>query len=442
MNIKYTQQLIEENIFERKRETIYKHSFTETEMNQFDSMFDNIVGPELNKIIELQDAYSHGMKYSVKQDVITRFIEQLYLLNCPTILKVNLIEQQFYLLYLSSILFYRFNERYIKLPINEFIDRVYFPNIISICSKNFIQSRRIIFKIIKQLYLEIKKNSSNTIDVYYELYHDNENSIKNDIMQLFLTNILPKFNPMAIDNIEEFYTVLFRRIFFFYLKSKTLAVKDVEINQSFLSSNNSNSIFESQSERFKIYEEAIYLSQIQQICSTSTVINNINTEFDKIKNLILPNEIQKLFLYKILGNKNSLLNQKVNLITMFTLNNTSVNSVKTKIPHVYRLLRSIHIMTPNSSFSEANKQYMREQFYGTLCSIFQHKIEINSIIPTLKTISENLVNSLTTGEYIDMISLTQIDITGQKFIDQFKEFLYLVLNNAFEVADEQIDPRN
>ena len=157
MRIKYTQQLIEENIFERKRETIYKHSFTETEMNQFDSMFDNIVGPELNKIIELQDAYSHGMKYSVKQDAITRFIEQLYLLNCPTILKVNLIEQQFYLLYLSSILFYRFNERYIKLPINEFIDRVYFPNIISICSKNFIQSRRIIFKIIKQLYLEIQQ---------------------------------------------------------------------------------------------------------------------------------------------------------------------------------------------------------------------------------------------------------------------------------------------
>ena len=35
-----------------------------------------------------------------------------------------------------------------------------------------------------------------------------------------------------------------------------------------------------------------------------------------------------------------------------------------------------------------------------------------------------------------MISLTQIDISGQKFIDQFKEFLNLILNNAFGVANE------
>ena len=436
MNIQFAQQMIEENIFERKKETIYNHNISKADIEKFDLIFDSILGPELEKIIQLQDTYSHGMKYAIKTDTVKLFIEQLYINNCPTIFKANLIEQQFFLLYLMSVLFYRYNERKLGLPLSEFINRIYFTNIITVCSKHFVQSRRVLFKIIKQLYSEVKRDSTNAIDAYYELYHDNENSIKNDIMQLFLTNILPKFNPLLLENLEEFYTIIFRRIFFFYLKSKTIAIKDVKINQNILDPTSASNIFEAQSERFKIYEEAIYLAQIQQICSDSPTVNNINVEFDKIKNLILPNEIQKMFLFRTHANKNSLLTQKINLLTMCTTTDYNIESIKNKIPHVYRLLRSIHIMTPNNSFTEGNKQYMKDQFFASLCINFQDKLDLSTITPILRNISDNLVNSLTIGEYIDMISLTQIDISGQKFIDQFKEFLNLILNNAFGVANE------
>ena len=69
--------------------------------------------------------------------------------------------------------------------------------------------------------------------------------------------------------------------------------------------------------------------------------------------------------------------------------------------------------------------------------VFQHiegfleKLDIEKSKLLLKNISDTLVESLTVGEFIDMVTLTQVDITGPKFIEQFKEFLQIVLNTAF-----------
>lgn len=428
----YTQQLIEENIFERKKETIYKHSFTDNELKKYEDLFNEILSPQLNKIIEFQNKYSHGMKYAIQSDIMKTFIEKLFLINCPQILKGSLIDQQFFLLYLISILFYRFNETILKLNINDFINRIYYTNIITIYSRHFVQSKRLIFKIIKSIYNDIKINSGNTLTIYQELYHNNESIIKNDIMQLFLTNILPKFNPLNIENIEDFYSALFKRIFFFYLKSKTILIDNINSQPPILQNIN---ILESQSERFKIYEEAIYLAQIQQICENSNNLNNINVEFEKLKEVILPNDIQKLFLYQNSRFKNTILNHKIDLFKIHTLEDSNIEKIKNKIPQVYRLLRSIHIFSPNTTFNNNNKQYMKEQFYLTLCDIFKNKFDISSIKTILQNISEQLVESLTTGEFIDVLTLTQIDINGQKFIDQFKEFLKLLLTDLLFKED-------
>lgn len=439
--IQYTQKLIEENIFERKKETIYKHDFSDELISQFDILFDELITPELNKICELQNTYSHGMKFAVKSDIIKTYIEKLYMLNCPSILKGNLLDQQFFLLYIISISFYRFNERFLNLSINEFINRIYFTNIVSICSKYFIQSRRTIFRIIKTIYKDIKDKSSITLDIYSELYHNNEVTIKNDIMQLFLTNILPKFNPLEIENIEDFYTVIFKRIFFFYLKSKTLLVNDIDLSPQLINQNEDTSnLLDPPSERYKIYEEAIYLAQIQQICNNSNTINTIDIEFNKLKKLLLPNEIQRLFLNQNSKSRSNLLSYKINLYRICSLNDCNIEQIKNKIPQVYRLLRSIHIVSSNSSFSNVNKQYMKDQFFIFLYDIFKDKLDLEIVKPILKTISDNLVESLTTGEFIDMVTLTQIDINGQKFIDQFKEFLKIVLNSA--IVQEEIDNAN
>ena len=162
-------------------------------MQKYDKLFKELVVSEMNKMISLQDTYSNSFKYIIKKDIINQLINQLFLMTCPQILKYNLIVQQFYFLYILSILFYRYNEQELQLPLSEFIKRIYFPNILSLCSKYFIQSRRLLFKLIKKIYNEIKDD--NIYNTSYLLYKENENNIKNNILQLFLINILPKINP-------------------------------------------------------------------------------------------------------------------------------------------------------------------------------------------------------------------------------------------------------
>ena len=141
-NIHHVQKLIEDNIIKDK---IYKCSFSEEELQKYDKLFKELVVSEMNKMISLQDTYSNSFKYIIKKDIINQLINQLFLMTCPQILKYNLIVQQFYFLYILSILFYRYNEQELQLPLSEFIKRIYFPNILSLCSKYFIQSRRLLF---------------------------------------------------------------------------------------------------------------------------------------------------------------------------------------------------------------------------------------------------------------------------------------------------------
>ena len=423
-NIHYVQKLIEENIIKDK---IYKCSFTEEELQKYDKLFKELVISEINKMIKLQDTYSNSFKYIIKKDIIDKLINELFLMNCPQILKYNLIVQQFFFLYILSILFYRYNEQELQLPLNEFIKRIYFPNILSLCSKYFVQSRRLLFKLIKKIYNEIKDD--NIYSNSYLLYKENENNIKNNILQLFLTNILPKFNPFDFDNLEDFYTILFKRIFFFYLKSKKINSNSLQIQVL-----NTSDFLENQTERFKIYEDAIYLSQIQSICAKSTELNTIDLEFDRFKKIILPNEIQKLFLYKFAQSKNSTnISNKLNLFKLCSTNSPILDKIKNKLPNVYRLLRSIHIMSHNVIFSEIDKNNMKTQFYNTLCSIFQNQLDIERVSNILLTVSYNLTESLTTGEFIDMISLTPVEINNNKFVEQFCEFLLIMLSDTLDI---------
>ena len=424
--IKYTQKLIEENIFERKKETIYKHDFTDEMLLKYDKIFDTYLTPELEKIIQLQNTYSINMKYVIKSQNIKSYLEKLYIVNCPSILKVNLLEQQFFLLYVISISFYRFNERKLNWVIDDFINRIYLTNIIYIFSKHFVQSKKLILKLIKNIYKEIKESSLNNIDP--EIFYTNEIKIKNDIIHLFLTNIAPKFNSLEIENIEDFYTVIFKRIFFFYLKSKTLLSIDVELDSQLMNQEEPSNLLEPTSERYRIYEEAIYLAQIQEMCEHSTSFNELSLEFNKIKKILLPNEIQKLLFNQNSKSKSNLLAYKVNFYKVQSFNDSKLQEIKKKLPLIYKLLRSIHIISSTSSFTNINKEYMKNQFYLFLLDLFKNQFNIDVISPIINNISTKLVESLTTGEFIDMITLSQIDINGSKFIDQFKQFLKLVIN--------------
>ena len=398
-------------------------NFTEEQFIELDKMFNSYIGREIKKIIELQNKFKAIGQHTVSKDIFEEFIKKLYTFNCPNILKLNILERQCFLLYLIANLFYRYNDNVLKLDQNEFISRIYYVNILSLCSKFFSQARRLYYRILKKVYEEAQEKSKDIIEFYAQLYRADDVIIKNDIVYFFLIGILPKFNTLFVEDIEEFYSSIFKRIFYFYLKSKVSGLTKHEVDPSIIQGNS----MASPSERYRIYEEALYLSQIQTMCSNSSAIYQISKQFDEMKGLIIPNEIQRLYLYAINENKGFITNQKLTILKMHT-ELDHMTYIKNNLPIIYRLLRSIRISTEPTSFLENDIIQMKEVIYQTLYVKFKNIISDEDIVPIIQNITSNLVASLTTGGFIDMITLTSINLSGQKFIHQLKIFLELVLS--------------
>ena len=104
--------------------------------------------------------------------------------------------------------------------------------------------------------------------------------------------------------------------------------------------------------------------------------------------------------------------------------------LKNNLPIMYRLLRSIHVISDSNCFLKSDIQKIREMVYSTLYNRFKFILNDEIIVPMLKKITENLVLSFTTGEFIDMLTLTSITITGDKFIQQLQKFLEIILSEV------------
>lgn len=419
-------KLVDSNIVEVDLEPIGEEILLTPEFESFDLLFEAMLGPEIERIINIQTSFKTANDgYIINRTVLQEFLDKLYSASCPKILRYNIVSQQSYILYLMCVLLYRYNERVLKMPLDDFINRLYFTNVLTICSKYLIQCRRLFYRLIKRIYLEISDKSKDIIDFYSQLYNADENTIKNDILYLFLVTLITKFNPLNIDNLEEFYAGIFRRVMFFYLKAKTSMMGNCELDPAILQDTNSVP-----SERYRIYEEALYLSYIQTMCTTSIAIQRINEQYQKMKQTILPNEIQRLYLFAV-ENGHQTTNERLTLIKIQDKLD-DMEHIRNKLPNIYRLLRSIHIVSDTPSILERDISNLQETIYKTLYFKFRNILDEKVLSPILRSITDNLVRSLTTGEFIDMISLTRVNLSGQKFVDQLRQFLEIVLSGLGE----------
>ena len=396
---------------------------TKTDFAALDELFTSMIGPEIKKIIELQDKFQSKGQYSINRDLTTEFLEKLFSHNCPSILKLNAVEQQVYLLYLTANLFMRYNDNVLGLNKDEYIDRIYFTNILSICARHLVNARRLIHRVLKNVYADIETKSHDIIEFYAQLYQADGTVIKNDTIQMFFINLFYKFNPLDMEDIEEFYSGLFRKILYFYLKHKISGVKNCDVDPSILS----DTRVSAPSERYRIYEEALYLVQIQNMCSDSGTINRISQQYDKMRTIIIPNELQRLYLYTVSEGKLHMHNEKAALLRMHT-ELSRMEKIKTKLPQIYRLLRSVQVISDNKTFLDNDVTLIRHTVSDVLHEKFNAVLTNDIIKPVIHNITETFVSSLTSGEFIDMVTLTPINLSGQKFNEQLREFLEIVLS--------------
>jgi len=400
-------------------------TYTESDLIIYDNLFDSTIFLELERLFVIKNKYNAISDKIVVNNSLVLFFEKVFIMSCPRILKKIVAEQQMYLLHILAISLYRYNQRILKMKEEEFIQNIFIPNLMAACAKSLINARRLIQKLIRKAYIVIEDKSKNIIDFYVELHNQDSNFIKNDIINLFLKNIIIKFDPLNIDDIESFYQSIIQRMFFFYLKAKTSGDIDDDLNHLYNEEKNINVI----SSRSRIYEEALYLTQMQKMCSESTSAEQISKQYDRMKGIVLSNEIQKLYLYSKSKQKYDLNQGKTVMIKTYDSIN-ELESFKYKIPIIYRLLRSVHVLSEKSSFLPSDVDKIRDIVYVIIHNKFKNIFSEDIIIPLVRKISNNTVNSLVEGEFIDMLTLTKIDITGTKFIDQLRIFLELTLSSV------------
>lgn len=407
--------------FETINEVLY-NNYSEYELQSLDIIFKNTIGQEILELIELKKQDESKI---IANKSMNEFYQRLFNASCPKILKFNINIQQLYVLHVFTLSFIRFNASTLHLDENIFLSDLLLPNIYYLCSKPLVLAKKTLYKIIKECYSKIELESKKIIEFYTMLYKCDSEIIKNQVLNIFFCNALGKINPLDLTNVENIYENVIYRLFFYYIKMKTSKM----IDPNYMYSTSKEKRTENQSDRYHIYEKAIYLSHIENMCNSTDLAIQVSSHYDRIKNIILPNELQKLYLlYQM---KNVTINDKVSLLrTCDNLEN--IEKFKNYIPLIYRVLRSIHVDDKTVADSY-NAQLIYSTVFNTLQRKFKNIISDDALIPFVEKVSTNLVKSLTVGKFIDMLTLTEVNTSGTKFCEQLQKFLDLILVNIGEL---------
>lgn len=392
--------------------------YSKSEYNNIYNLFDSLIGSEIR--LNITNADKTGLYKVISYNNIKEFLDKLFILSCPRILNYNVQMQQIYLLHLSSTLFSKLSDN-LYIDKDLYIEQIYLPNILIIASKFLGEARKLINKLVKTIYLEIEDKSKEIISFYAELYNADSNIIKTDIVYIFLREVLPQFDPLEIVDLEEFFSNIFRKLFFFYLKQRTSSfLNGKDLDYRIIQDVNPPS------ERYRIYTEALALTQMQITCQSSTAAFRISKQYDRMKEQIIPNELQKLYFLAV--KKEQLTNDNKTLL--FNIDSELDKNIEQKFPLIYKLLRSIHISSEVKFLCDNEIELLRSSIYTVIENKFKHILNDDILKPILHKITGNLVLSLTNGEYLDMVTLQPVSISSPNFIKQLQTFLESILGNA------------
>jgi len=405
-------------------------SYDDRSLEIFDEIFNQTIRIELDRLLKIQKNYKTIGEKIVVNNSFPEFFKQLFTVSCPKVLKHNNAIQQMYLLHMLGILLIRYNKSTLHIDPEKFIIDIFIPNLMSACAKHLINARRLIHRSIRNTYEKIESKSHDIMEYIMEMQQIDPSIIRNDILYLFIRNIILQFDPLELQDVEQLYSTVIYRMFYFYLKSKASDETQDKLDKLL----NFNDITHFPSQRYQIYVEAIYLAQLKMMCNESNSVQHISDQYNKIRNIIVPNEVQRLYLFS-LNKSYQIAHNRVSLIH-FNTNYYDTKYLQNHLPMMYRLLKSIHVISETSSFKDNDVAKLNNAIYDTLYNRFKNIINKDVIIPVLKRITENLVNSLVTGEYYDISTLTSISIYGDNFIDQLQKFLNLVLNDIGLSSEE------
>lgn len=340
---------------------------------------------------------------------------------CPlSIINVDSIIKEIYLLYVFSHLL-RMSSSDLNYTDADFLEKIYYPNLIYVLAYFLTKASKFFQSSIRKIYNESKEKLEKTLLFYITFYNSEYIVIKNDVINIFLNNMLFDINPLELNaNYKEYYNSVFQYIFYLYLDRQSSGL----IDENFELSSNQDEI--TLSSRYNIYKNGIRRTQIQLMCNESATLKKIYSNFNKVKNDIISNELQKL--YTIIIDKNSLIDNKM-LVLKFNMEDENLLTISKQFPLIYKLLRSIKIKTNDNRYNNYDKSLIKETLRNSIYLKLHKYINEDHAALLAEAMSLRIEQSITEGSFLDPYTLTTLEVRGSMFLKQLSLFINMVLDH-------------
>jgi hypothetical protein len=403
---------------------LFQKTYTIDEIDTLYELFDTFIGSQLKTNIVLRiKCNSSSESDVVSRNILEQFINKLFTNSCPKILQSIQEIQQLYLLHIFSILLIKCNEEKLHLDDDAFFNVVYLPNLVFICSKLFIKMRRFIGRLLNNTCIDIEHDMKDVISYSNVLTVIDLNVMKTDVMDLFFKTVVSKFDPISLLDPNSFYSLLFHKIVFYYLKLRVKKFPDDKFNETLIQDN----VMSEVSERSRIYGEAIYLAQIQEMCRVSSTTKRVFDCYDRLKSIVIPHELQKLFVFALNKGRHMVNNNKM-ILAYANRDAQDVTFFKQKTPNIYRLLKAVHVKSDYDIIPPENFDSLRTAVYTILYDRFRDILSYDTLSAVIHNISNDVVFSLFVGDFIDVTTMTKIQVSKSKVIDELPDFFDCIFN--------------
>jgi len=374
-----------------------------------------IINNLLNKITSTNNSavIADGTNIQIIIDLINNYLP-ISMLNVDSIIK------EIYVLYVFSYLLRTANID-LNLKDSEFLEKIYYPTLVYILAYFLRKASKFFQACIRSSYNEAKVKLEKPLLFYITFYNSEYIVIKNDIINIFLNNMIFDINPLELNiNYREYYTSVFQYIFHLYLDTRSSGLIDDNIELS--SDQDENTL----SSRYNIYKNGIRRTQIQLMCNESATLKKIYSNFNKVKNDIIANELQKL--YTIIIDKNSLIDNKM-LILKFNMEDENLLHISKQFPLIYKLLRSIKIKTNTTKYNSYDKTLIKETLKNSIYLKLHKYINDEHASILAEAMSLRIEQSITEGSFLDPYTLTTLEVRGSMFLKQLSLFINMILDH-------------
>lgn len=336
-----------------------------------------------------------------------------------------------FLLYQTANALSAYNNNILRMSNIQFRSRILFPYLIYVLQQYLPDARKFLQATIRNVYERIRRGSEKLVNVYTNSFYLDQDVIKHNILLEFLGNGFKKFDPLTVGNIDAFYRAMFSSIFHFYFMKKQDTSK-IYTNfwniENILSTSNSST-------RLGLYKGVLYNLQVDKYYKLSPIYIQLGMNYRIFKNVIVNNELQDVYMtvanksrasYKVSNPEYKLLNVYNNDI----VNEDTMEKIK-KLPTIFKLLKCVHIANPKAK--PYNDMLIKPEVVK-LCVLdelmypFKNVFSDGYLQPILTRISSNFVDLILSGEYINLMTLTNVRIDQISFVEQLKKFVRICLS--------------